>query len=309
MASAVAFVSLLVFIAFVAPAGAQERRALYIGFQQGLTLPSTLTAPLAGNSQPTRCDSLLYANGAPPAADCPSSDPRQIYSTDFDLGAGYAGGVQVGYGWSRIRLEAEYLVHFQGADASPIYATDDLVSTGKAREWNPDAPPFARVSDVRAHQLFANVYYDLVNGSRWTPFVGAGVGVARTSLHYGNRYVRRTLAQGYFPIGGVDPATTDAVPEWQRNAAGTVSAVGADVTDTVLGYQLLGGVDYALTDRVSVGARVRWARFEAASGEFVWDLVRSHEPVLADGVTPYALGLEVDGLQHLGLGLGIRIGF
>ena len=54
---------------------------------------------------------------------------------------------------------------------------------------------------------------------------------------------------------------------------------------------------------------MRWVRFSATSDEFVWDIVRSHEPVLADGVTPYALSLEVDGLQHVGIGLGIKVGF
>ena len=206
-----------------------EAQGPYIGFQPGVTLPSALTAPLTGNSQPTRCDSLLYPAGAAP--DCAPSSPRQIYSTDFDLGVGYAGGVQLGYGWSWVRLEAEYLVHFQGSDSSPIYATADLVATGKGREWNVANPPFARVSDVRTHQLFANVYYDLhglANDSRWTPFIGVGAGVARTSLTYSNRYVRKTLAQGFFPnqasvASAARPATSTS-PCARPAAAACVSA-------------------------------------------------------------------------------------
>lgn len=292
------------------PAIAQERRpGPYVGIHPGATLTSPLSAPLTGNSQPTRCDSLLYSNGVPVATDCPPSSPREIYSTDFDLGTGYIGSVQAGYGWTRLRLEAEYVVRFEGSSSAPIYATSDFVASGKAREWNEAAPPHARVSDLRAHQIFANIYYDFANASRWTPYAGVGAGIARTSLAYGNRYVRKTLAQGFHPTGGVDPTTAAAIPEWQRNSAGTVSAIEADVSDTVLGFQLLGGLDYDLTDRVSVGAQVRWSRFEPITAELTWDLVRSHAPVLADGVTPYVLGLEVDGMQHLALTAGIKVRF
>ena len=165
------FVSLL-----AAPAQAQDR-GLYIGFQQGWALPSTFSAPLSGNSQPTRCDSLLYPSGMVTATDCPPTSPRLIYSTDFDLGAGDSSAIQIGYDWGWFRLEVESLISFPVSDSSPIFASDDPVASGKASEWNVDNPPFARVSDVRAHQLFANVYYDFENDSTWTPFAGFGAGI------------------------------------------------------------------------------------------------------------------------------------
>ena len=289
---------------------AQERRlGPYMGIEQGATVARTLSAPLTGNSQPTRCDTLLYAAGVPSGTDCPASSPREIYNTEFDLGAGFAAGVAAGYGWRRVRVEVEYLNQHQGATSSLIYPGGDLVAAGKTGEWNDSAPPFARVSDVRAHQFFANVYFDAANGSRWTPYVGAGVGAARTSLGYGNRYVRKTLAQGFFPTGGVDPLTGADVPDWQRIAAGTVSAVETEISKTHLGGQALGGIDYELTERVSLGVKARWAWFAPIEEEFVWDLVRSHEPVLADGVTPYTLGLKLDGFQHVGVTFGLKYRF
>ena len=139
--------------------------------------------------------------------------------------------------------------------------------------------------------------------------VGAGAGVGRTSLGYGNRYVRKTLAQGFFPTGGVDPTTTADVPEWQRNAAGTVSAVETEISQTHFGGQALGGIDYDLSERVSLSAKVRWALFAPIEDAFVWDLVRSHEPVLADGVTPYTLSLKLDSFQHVGVTFGLKYRF
>ena len=37
-------------------------------------------------------------------------------------------------------------------------------------------PPSERISDFSAHQFSVNAYYDFLNDSRWTPYVGAGVG-------------------------------------------------------------------------------------------------------------------------------------
>ena len=153
------------------------------------------------------------------------------------------------------------------------------------------------------------MYIDAVNRSRWTPYFGTGAGAVRTSLGYGNRYVRQTLAQGYFPAGGVDPLAATKIPDWQRYAAGTVSAVETRVAETRFGLQVLGGADYAMHERVSVTLKVRWSRFGAIDSQFLWDLVRSHEPVLADGVTPYDLGLNLDGFQYVLFTLGLQYHF
>ena len=292
------------------PADAQEsRRGAYVGIEQGVAGSSALRGVLTGNSQPTRCDSLLYAAGVPDGTDCPLGAPREIYRTDFDLGAGFAAGVVGGYGWRWIRVEAEYLRQHSGSSTSLIASVDRLVATEKAREWSESASPFAQVSDVLSQQAFVNVYIDAVNGSRWTPYFGAGAGAVRTSLGYGNRYVRQTLAQGYSPAGGVDPLTATEIPEWQRNAAGTVSAVETRIAETRFGLQVLGGADYAMNEHVSITFKARWSRFASIDSQFLWDLVRSHEPVLADGETPYDLGLKLDGFWHVLFTLGLQYHF
>ena len=77
----------------------------------------------------------------------------------------------------------------------------------KASEWSNVYPPTETISDYRAHQVFANVYYDFRNNSPWTPSVGAGVGMARTNLNYNRRLLRKTIAEGY---QDVEPPATVA---------------------------------------------------------------------------------------------------
>ena len=95
----------------------------------------------------------------------------------------------------------------------------------KASEWSPVYPPTEIISGYRAQQFFANVHVDFANDSRWTPSVGAGVGMARTHLLYSRRLVRKTLAQGY---QDVEPPLT--VADRPAAAAGTLSLLEPTAT-------------------------------------------------------------------------------
>ena len=58
-------------------------------------------------------------------------------------------------------------------------------------KWSHDQPPREWIRDYAAHQIFANAYYDFPNESPWTPYVGGGLGVAITTLHYANQFIRK----------------------------------------------------------------------------------------------------------------------
>ena len=92
----------------------------------------------------------------------------------------------------------------------------------------------SEIRSYNAHQLFTNAYYDFVNDSRWTPYAGVGLGWARTNLDYWSVFVRK--------------------PE-------------VEYLQIAFGVQLMTGIDYALTDRASVGAKARWATFGSLSKE------------------------------------------
>ena len=167
---------------------------------------------------------------------------------------------------------------------------------GKIPEVSEIDPPSEHISDFSAHQFFVNAYYDFLNDSRWTPYVGAGVGWARTSLDYEARFLRKTIAQGY-------PA--DKPPA----AAGTLSLLDTGFTDTLFGFQFLGGLDYALTNKVSIGMKARWASFQDLEGDTVWNLIRSHRPVRADGRTPFDSKLTFSDIQYWALSVGLKYAF
>ncbi len=148
------------------------------------------------------------------------------------------------------------------------------------------------------------MYYDFTNGSRWTPFAGAGVGMARTDLRYSRRLVRKTLAQGY---QDVDPPLT--VADRPAAAAGTLSLLEPDVSGTLPGFQVVGGVDYAVGERTSIGLGAHWARFGELTEDVVWSVVRSHEPVRADGTTPFSGEVTFGSFQYWAVTLGLKYRF
>ena len=44
-------------------------------------------------------------------------------------------------------------------------------------------------------RVLFDLYYDFPNESPWTPYVGGGLGVAITTLHYANQFIRKPDAE------------------------------------------------------------------------------------------------------------------
>ena len=280
-----------------------SRQGFYIGVEVGVANASDMNSIMSGINHPTQCDQVLRNVDPTNVVDltdpaCQVGDtPTTMSQNSFDPGTGFLGGVSVGYALDRFRVEFEYLNRSHDGDASlwPLPAENTALQS-KNSELSTSNPPLERVSDFMAHQFFMNAYYDFLNGSRWTPYLGAGVGLARTSLRYNNHFVRKTIAQGY---------PDDKPPA----AAGTISFLDTGISETLFGFQFLGGLDYALTDRVSIGVKGRWAMFEEMSHSSVWNLIRSHEPVQADGQTPFTTNLAFDNIEYWAFSLGLKYSF
>ncbi len=300
--------------ASLASAEEKSRRGFYVGIDVGLTHAASMGSPLSGISHPTRCDSILYQQAtetegrqftAPTDDKCTTTTPKDpIYTADFDLNTGFAGALSAGYTLDNLRFEVEYLHRRQDGDSSLLPGTTD-VTRGKGREWL--EPPSASISDFQANQLFLNAYYDFRNDSPWTPYLGAGLGWARTSLRYGNHYMRKN-GQDYLEAVKDQgwPDNTDAV---KLEAAGTTSYLNTRISKNLFGFQFLGGLDYALTEKVSIGLKGRWARFQNIRHNAVWNKIRGHAPVLADGVTPYRVRIKLDNVEYWGMTLGLKYHF
>lgn len=106
-----------------------------------------------------------------------------------DLGDGLALSAAIGFQYAKTRTELEYrrmetsidaVAYAGGAAPGTLSVNDDLV----------------------AQALMSNVYFDLVNSSMFTPYIGAGVGGARVENELGER----DAAFAYQGRAGVDVA-------------------------------------------------------------------------------------------------------
>lgn len=298
--------------ASVGPANADDhRRGFYVGVELGFANPSDVTSAISGVNHPTRCDRLLYPASSPPdeiANDmaCTANIPRPLSNNSYDLGTGFLGGLSLGYTLDRFRVEFEYMNRSHGGDSSRFQvAGGNQALRSKDSEWNGDDPPSERISDFIAHQFFVNAYYDVLNDSRWTPYLGGGFGWARTSMRYTNRFVRKPKGE-YLAIA-FDPAWNHQ--EAKEAAAGTLSFWDTRISDTIFGFQFMGGLDYALTESVSIGVKGRWAKFGDINHGGVWNLIRSHKPVQADGTTPFTSQLTLDDIEYWAMTLGLKYHF
>lgn len=285
-----------------------SHRGAYFGLNLGLTSSARLDSALSAVTNPTRCDRLLYDDPAlapSSAPECTDTSLRQLSSNGFSPGPGFTGGLSAGYAFGRPRIEFEYRARTQGGDVSPlIESTTNQAVVSKSLEWSPVSPPTESISNYRVHQVFANLYFDFPNDSRWTPFLGAGAGMARTDLVYTRRLVRKTLDQGY---QDVEPPLT--IADRPAAAAGTVSLLQPDLSATHPGFQILGGLDYALGERTSIGLNGHWSRFGELAQDVAWSIIRSHEPVRADGTTPFTGTVRVDSFRYWGVTLGLKYRF
>lgn len=137
------------------------------------------------------------------------SDANQNNATfNSAQNSGYAVGGAIGYNFVGmglpVRAETEYLYHSQ---FKPNLA--NATSGGATGSFS---------SKIDIHTVFANVYYDIKTGTAFTPYVGAGLGVA---------WINQKVASTFT---GWNPATDDG----NYNTAHLAWNVGA-------------GVGYALT--------------------------------------------------------------
>ena len=81
-----------------------------------------------------------------------------------------------------------------------------------------------RIGSLVSHNLFGNLYLDCSNGSRFTPYVGFGVGGGLTDMDYAEWWIRTrdvTLIPAGGPRGAGRPLPN--VAEIRQNLLGVVT--------------------------------------------------------------------------------------
>lgn len=275
-----------------------DRRGFYFGAELGVSMAMPIESTRSHVGVPTNCDQWLepvVVGGLRLPLPAESCQPRSLPSAanEFDLGAGVLAGLHVGYaGVGPFRLEAEYLHRRQGGERVNLFVPDDP----KQREFSVREE---EIRGLRADAVFLNVYYDFPNlgGSAWTPYVGVGLGSARVRIDYTATSIRR----GEDVLRALDPPR-------HPGAANKVSYASESLSDRLWSYQLVGGLDYALTERLSLAGKVRYGR---ALGDFrqdgnPWRSLRGHASTVAPGGAPVHYGISVPNPGFWALSLGLK---
>ena len=292
----------------------------YVGADVGLADARTLASKVTGRSNPTRCDGMMYSDATRPsmAIDndpaCRDVDPRKKWNSRFDAGSGLAAGLHAGYVHDRFRFELEFMHVEPGSASYPIItASTHPGLASKDREWSESPPPYEWISGFRIRQYFVNVFYEFESGSKWTPYVGLGAGWARVRMQYHRHLLRKSVEEGYLNVAPDVPQAQrgygwdeDSWLEWRQNAAGTTSDMDTKLADTLFGFQLLAGLEYALTDSASIGLKARWAQFDDLKDRAAYNQIRSHVPVHTDGVTPFVDRVEMDNIEYMAVTAGFK---
>jgi opacity protein-like surface antigen len=319
---------MLVLATFVmAPGWAQAGSGFYISSDIGLNVASGIDTTGRSNDRASTCDEYInprYAevDGLLGNDECLGPNPGEgdDWDSGFDSATGILAGAAVGYSFAGqnsslggLRVELEYFYrqsnydqtnYLAGGDAGGV-SGDKLGGEGDIREVVLGTD---RIGSVSSHNLFANLYYDFANTSRFTPYIGIGGGLGITDMEYGSVWARNPYADR-IPTGAGLPNAD----EIRQNLAGTVSVEDVTLSDTLWGFQFLFGVDYALTDAMSLGLKGRYVMFDSfdsGDGSLVWDPLRGHPPYLrTDGTEHVSGAVSTNNIQFFGISLNMKYHF
>ena len=225
-------------------------------------------------------------------------------------------GVALGYRLGSFRVEGEYF--YRGTTYDDTIDNVQLLPSGEPFQGGKEGElsyTEAGVDDVLSHNFFANLYYDYRSDSKFTPYVGFGVGVAQVSLDFFNRWTRNyddrdipTFTNDK-DIEGISEAELEDRELLNQRVAGTTTIGRAKLSDTLFGYQAIAGVDYRVSEPVTIGLKFQWADFgEFEDGE-EWDQLRSHESTVRPGGARVRYTAMTEDIQFWGVSLNMKYQF
>ena len=303
----------------MAPGWAQAGSGFYISSDIGANFASGVDFTGDSNDVASHCDALTN----PGLTGCRPDDFRYTntfipdWAVDFDSGQGILAGAAVGYSFaaqnpsgplSGLRIELEYFYreskYDQGSQVRGLSgATQQKIDRGEF-----ESGPFERLGSITSHNWFGNVYYDFANSGRFTPYLGIGGGFGVTDAGWSSNWTRTNdkaaLRQGLIDDGRSDLAMND---EYVDRLAGSSSVANNTLSDTLWGFQFLFGVDYAITEAMSLGLKGRYVNFGSFSDSIVWDPLRSHAPYVGAGNTnPVSGNMSTNDIQFFGISVNLK---
>ncbi len=326
----VSLFSMLVLATFVmAPGWAQADSGFYISSDIGLNVASGIDTTGRSNDRASVCDQYINPMFDQVESSTASDSSGDAYSSynctganrgatgdwknNFDSASGILAGAAVGYSFAGqnsplggLRVELEYFYRQSNNDETSEVSSAAGESGDKlAQEL---VQTYDRIGSMDSHNIFANLYYDFANTSRFTPYVGIGGGLGITNMEYGSLWQRNHDASRITTGQGLPNAQ-----QIQQNLANTGSVEDTMLSDTLWGFQFLFGVDYKMTDAMSLGLKGRYVMFDSfdsGDGSLVWDPLRGHPPNLRrDGSEPVSGAISTNNIQFFGISLSLKYHF
>ena len=286
----------------------------YLSSEMGANFTPNVDINGTGYDGASDCDEYINP-WAPQEPWCAAQGITQ-WMSNADGASGILAGVAVGYRlrgrdpgslWDHFRLEMEYFYR-----ESEYNQTSPVSATGGAAYAKVDGEiqrAEDRIGSLTSHNLFGNLYFDFINDSRFTPYIGFGAGAGFTNVNYGSLWARNSNPDR-ITTGSHPRRSKEKTKVIRQNLANTTSRVQTELSDTLFGYQIVFGVDYALTESVSLGAKGRWVNFGQFSDTVVWNPLRGHPPNRRrDGSQPVFGRVETDDISLFGVTLNLKYHF
>ena len=297
------------------PCQASAADGWYMGMDMGVAISPDVDVETGGLddwTQPSnsntdsntdvRCDVTLNPKRVQVEEGQCSDDPGPWgpMKESFDGGLGILAGVALGYRMGNFRIEGEYFYRNAAHDDTDVPRTADYdPSTDTQFAIVQDA-----VDDVLTHNFFANLYYDFHSDSKFTPYLGIGVGLASVVVEYRTLWHRNGISQTK-----VFDNNLPGGRELNEKLAGALLRDRAKLSDVMFGYQALAGVDYQVSDPVSIGLKFRWADFGEFKDESHYDSLRNHASVAGNPPVPVTYYVRTDDIQFWGVSLNMKYAF
>ncbi len=235
------------------------------------------------NDRSSVCDEYINPN-AVGVAGCTTLD-RGVgdgWSAPFSDGRGLLAGAGVEFGiggplslaidYSRVEAVFDQTVASTNAQGVDFEKLSNELEVGQER-----------LGALRTHSVHGVVNLYPIRSGPIRPYGGVGLGYAALRADFGWNW-RRSAD----PLGITTGRDQPNFDEIRRNLAGTVSRGSALFSRNVHVFVYVGGVDFAVNDRFSVGVRARRLQYPSVEvGPYVGETLRSHVPNLRlDGSEP-----------------------
>ena len=256
---------------------------LYAGVSLGGNVSGAVTMRSRSNDRASICDEYINPRAlSVPGCTAPDRGLGDGWAAPFDGGGGFSAQAELGYRFSpRFRVALVY--GYRATQFDQTVSSTDASGADFDKIGNELSTGEESLGTASSHELFAVVYRDWPNRSRWTPFVGAGVGFAEARKDFSWVWARSANPEDI--LTGRDQPNAEEI---LGNLAGTVSTGRSALKDAMAGFVVLAGASRALADNVSLDFKVQWKRFaQFESGGYGGGVLRSHPPNLRlDGSEP-----------------------